>query len=415
MPLLILGINHNTAPVDIREQVVFDSETLPEVLGEIDALAGVEGSVVVSTCNRTEIIADAARPEGLRAWLLGYHGLGERVRECLFALEGEEAVTHLFRVACGLDSVVLGEPQITGQLKDAYRIAHETGHASPQLRRLFQHAFAVAKKVRTDTAIGASPVSVAYATVQLARGLFDDFERNSALLVGAGPTIELVARHLRRQGIGRMFIANRSIDRARELAREFEGYPLPLSALGGTLPEADILISSTASPAPLISRQSLADALATRRRRPMFAADIAVPRDIEAAAKDLSDLYLYTVDDLEHVITRGMNERRAAATEADEIVALEVSRFRNAERVLDAVPVIKAMRGRGHAIKDEVLAEARRRIEKGVDAGETLEYLAAALTNKLLHAPSERLRNAGEDADEKLMSAARELFGLSEK
>lgn len=416
MPFFILGINHNTAPVDIRERIVFDESVLPDALEESGSLPGINENVIVSTCNRTEIVCDLEQEAetSLVEWLHNFHGMDERLAECLFQAREEAAARHLFRVACGLDSVILGEPQITGQLKDAFRHAQGHGRAGPRLTRLFQHAFSVAKKVRTDTTIGSSPVSVAYAAVSLARQIFSRFEKHTALLVGAGETIELVARHLHSHGIGRLFIANRSLPRARALAAEFGGFALPLSELPGTLPEADILISSTASPDPLISAADMKRALELRKRKPIFACDIAVPRDIEPEVAKFEDVYLYTVDDLQGVINDGLQSRKAAADEAERIIEFELERFRNAERVLDAVPIIKSIRGRGEELKQEVLEQAMRRLANSGDPEAALQFLASTLMNKMLHKPSERLRQAGEESDEAIMLSARELFGLND-
>jgi len=416
MPFFILGINHNTAPVDIRERIVFDESVLPDALQASGSLPGVNENVIVSTCNRTEIVCDLEQDAevSLVDWLHSYHGMDDRLTDCLFQAREEAAARHLFRVACGLDSVILGEPQITGQLKDAFRHAQGYGRAGPRLTRLFQHAFSVAKKVRTDTTIGSSPVSVAYAAVSLARQIFSRFDKHTALLVGAGETIELVARHLHGHGIGRLFIANRSLPRARALAAEFGGFALPLSELPGTLPEADILISSTASPEPLISAADVKRALELRKRKPIFACDIAVPRDIEPEVANFEDVYLYTVDDLQGVINDGLQSRKAAADEAERIIEFELERFRNAERVLDAVPIIKSIRSRGESLKQEVLEQAIRRLANNSDPEAALQYLASTLMNKMLHKPSERLRQAGEESDEAIMLSARELFGLND-
>ena len=286
MPLKILGLNHNTAPVEIREQVVFSGDEIGEALNHVRELDGVEEAVLLSTCNRTEfyVMTDAAGKERLNDWLHSSRNLNQDFRESLFELNDDSAIRHIFRVACGLDSMVLGETQILGQLKDAYRNAEGAGTVGGQLSRLFQHTFSVAKKVRTDTEIGSSPVSVASAAVNLAQQFFADFSKRTALLVGAGVTIELVAKHLVAKGIGRLFVANRSIDRAQELAGRFGGFALPLSELEGTLPEADILITSTASADPVVSLNQMKSAVKTRKRRPIFAVDIAVPRDIEAAS-----------------------------------------------------------------------------------------------------------------------------------
>ena len=416
MSLRILGINHRTAPVEVREKLAFHPETIPVALRELVGLPRVEEALIISTCNRTELYSHCDTPglDDVRRWLEGYHRMGDRANGCIYTFEDHSAITHTFSVACGLDSAVLGEPQILGQMKEAYRIATEAGCTGPLLNSLFQQAFSVAKLVRTDTEIGASAVSVAYAAVNLARQIFADLSRHTALLVGAGETIELVARHLHSHGIGRLFIANRSLPRARALAAEFGGFALPLSELPGTLPEADILITSTASPDPLISAADMKRALELRKRKPIFACDIAVPRDIEPEVANFEDVYLYTVDDLQGVSNDGLQSRKAAADEAERIIEFELERFRNAERVLDAVPIIKSIRGRGEELKHEVLEQAMRRLANSGDPEAALRFLASTLMNKMLHKPSERLRQAGEESDEAIMLSARELFGLND-
>jgi glutamyl-tRNA reductase len=308
--------------------------------------------------------------------------------------------------------MVLGEPQILGQLKDAYRQAQQTNALGQKLSLLFQHTFAVAKKIRTDTEIGASPVSVAYAAVNLADQFFAGFKKHTALLVGAGVTIELVAKHLNKRGIGRMFVANRSVDRARELAGHFGGFALPLSEIEGTLPEADILITSTAATEPVITLEQMQAALKARKRKPIFAVDIAVPRDIEASVGDLDDVYLYSIDDLDRVILEGQGSREAAAIEATRLLDEEIARYASIERSKEVVPVIAALRENCEHIRDEVNAQARRRLARGETAEDAIEYATAALMKKMLHKPSVALRKAGEAADRELIDAARDIFGL---
>lgn len=319
------------------------------------------------------------------------------------------------RVACGLDSMVLGEPQILGQLKDAYRQAQQADAVGSELSRLFHHTFSVAKKVRTDTEIGSSPVSVAYAAVNLADQFFSGFSRHTALLVGAGVTIELVARHLHGKGIGRMFIANRDISRAQDLAALFDAFALPLSELEGTLPDADILISSTASSEPVVTVQQMEKAVRIRKRKPVFAVDIAVPRDLDPAIRELPDVYLYGIDDLDRVIMEGQNNREAAAVDAQLILTEETRRYLNIERGKEVAPVITALRDHGDAIREKVLEQARKRLAKGVPAEEVLSYVTSSLLKKLLHQPSVRLREAGENTDQQLIDAANELFGLEKE
>lgn len=417
MPLKILGLNHNTAPVEIREQVVFSGEECARALAAIRTLDGIGEAIVLSTCNRTEFYVEA-NDAGLIAlgdWLIADQSLDQRARESLFTLHGDDAVKHLFRVACGLDSMVLGEPQILGQLKDAFRTAEAAGTVQQSLGRLFRHTFSVAKKVRTDTEIGASPVSVAYAAVNLANQFFSGFSQHTALLVGAGATIRLVAQHLHAKGIGRLFVANRDVTRAQDLASEFGGYALPLSELPGTLPDADILITSTASPDPIISKAQMQKAAQSRKRRPVFAVDIAVPRDLDPAIAELDDVYLYSIDDLEKVILEGQTNREAAAAEADRILEEETRRYLGMERSKEVTPLITNLREQGDAMRREILAQARRRLQNGADSNEVLEYATAALMKKLLHAPSVRLRAAGESEEQQVIAAARELFGLDDK
>jgi glutamyl-tRNA reductase len=415
MPLHILGLNHITAPVEIREQVVFAGTDVDRGLAEMLRLPGVREAVILSTCNRTELYVDASG-EGapaLRAWLLKNQRLNADVERALYSLDHHESIRHLFRVACGLDSMILGEPQVLGQLKDAFRQAERRGAVGITLNRLFQHTFSVAKKVRTDTEIGSSPVSVAYAAVNLANQFFSGFSRHTALLIGAGATIELVAQHLHGKGIGRMFVANRDISRAQALAARFDGFALPLSALEGTLPDADILISSTSSPDPVVNVEQMKKAVRARKRKPVFAVDLAVPRDLDPAISKLDDVYLYTIDDLDKVVVEGQSNREAAAADANRILEEETRRYLEIERSKEVAPVITALRDHGDALRREVLEHGRRRLLKGADIDEVLEYVTASLLKKLLHQPSVRLRDAGAAADTKFIETIRELFGLS--
>lgn len=417
MPLHILGLNHTTAPVDIREQVIYSGDDIARALAELVQLQGVDEAVILSTCNRTEFYLDSddGGVTALASWLKGDQSLSKDAEAALFTLNNEEAIRHLFRVACGLDSMVLGEPQILGQLKDAFRQAEQSATVGSQLSRLFQHTFSVAKKVRTDTQIGASPVSVAYAAVNLANQFFAGFSKHTALLIGAGMTIELVARHLSSKGIGRMFVANRDFDRAQKIASQFDGFALPLSEIEGTLPEADILISSTSSTEPIVTTEQMRSAIRARKRRPIFAVDIAVPRDLEAGIGELDDVYLYTIDDLDKVIVEGQSNREAAAVEADRILIEETQRYLSIERSKEVAPIITALRDHGDTLRHEVLEQARRRLAKGVDQDEVLEFVTASLLKKLLHQPSVRLREAGEQSDQAFIDAIRELFGLEHK
>jgi glutamyl-tRNA reductase len=414
MPLQILGLNHNTAPVEIREQVAYAGDEVARALERLTALEGVDEALLLSTCNRTEfyLVGHDGGRERLEEWLHDDRRLGEDFRQSVFTLDDEEAIRHIFRVACGLDSMVLGEPQILGQLKDAFHYAEEANTLGSNLSRLFQHTFAVAKKIRTDTEIGASPVSVASAAVHLAEQFFAGFKKHTALLVGAGVTIELVAKHLVSHEIGRLFVANRSVDRARDLAKQFGGFALPLSEIEGTLPEADILITSTAATEPVVTTEQIAKAIKARKRKPIFACDIAVPRDIEASAGDLSDFYLYTIDDLDKVILEGQGNREAAAIEAHRLLDEEIRRYAAIERSKQVAPVISTLRENNEQLRKQVAKQARKRMRKGESPEDAIEFATASLMKKMLHKPSVALRKAGEAADEQTIEAARKLFGL---
>ena len=416
MTLLAIGLNHKTAPLDIRERIAFGPDILAGALRSLTDDPALSEGAILSTCNRTEIycVLSAARRECVCDWLGRFHGIDTaRLAPYLYTHVDRAAVTHLLEVASGLDSMVLGEPQILGQVKAAFQSASAAGTAGKLLGRLFQHTFTVAKQVRTDTAIGNSPVSVAFAAVSLARQIFTDLKDQTALLIGAGETIELAARHLRQQGVGRIIVANRTVERAHDLAAQFEGYAISLPELGTHLPEADIIISSTASPVPVLGKGTVERALKIRKRRPIFMVDIAVPRDIEPEVADLDDVYLYTVDDLQGVVEDGLRSRQAAAEAAREIIAVHTDEFLAWLRSLDAIDLIQDFRHGAETIRDQVLAQAQHRLEAGKPPAEVLAFLAHTLTNKLLHAPSARLRQAGRDGQAELLEAAHTLFDLA--
>jgi glutamyl-tRNA reductase len=416
MPLSIFGINHRSAPISLRERVAFSDADLPAALRDLRATCGVLEAAILSTCNRTELycVVDVADNVAPVDWLLTHHGAAAHdLRPFLYHHPETEAVRHALRVACGLDSMVLGEPQILGQLKTAYQAASDGGTAGRVLNKLFQHAFHVAKKVRTDTAIGNSPVSVAFAAVRLAQQIHGDLHACTALLIGAGDTVELAAHHLTRQRLGRLLIANRTLERAQGLASRFGGYAMPLADLPRHLAEADIVISSTAARLPVLSRATVAAALQARRHRPMFLVDLAVPRDIEPAVAGLEDTYLYTIDDLQSVITENLRSRQAAALQAQEIIDLETHRFLEWTQQHDAVELLRQLRGRAETVRDELLAKAQQHLQQGTLPTEVLQQLASALTNRLLHAPTVVLKDAGIDGRDDLLRAAAELFDLN--
>ncbi len=417
MKLLALGLNHKTAPVEVRERLTFGPDIIAGALRDLTGRDSVREAVVLSTCNRTEVYCaiDDGGEDTVRGWVGGFHGISpERVNPYLYAHAGRDAVTHLLRVASGLDSMVLGEPQILGQVKGAYQNACDCESTGKLLCRLFQHAFSVAKTVRTDTAIGNSPVSVAFAAVSLARQIFSDLSKQTALLIGAGETIELAARHLRQNGIGRIIVANRTVERAHELASQFDGFAIALTEISNHLAEGDIVIASTASPLPVLGKGAVERALKARRHRPMFMVDIAVPRDIEPEVADLNDVYLYTVDDLQGVVDEGLRSRQEAAVQAEEMVAFHADEFMAWLRSLDAAGLIQDYRQRAEQLRDEVLERALRQLESGKAPQDVLGFLAHTLTNKLLHAPSTRLRQAAREGEADILDAANELFQLDQ-
>jgi len=423
MSFIVIGINHRTAPVAIREQVVFADADLPSALNELGRVAEICESLIVSTCNRTEIYCVTEgeledRPEApahaLIEWMTRWHGLeNQPLADSLYQHSGAEAIHHAFKVAAGLDSMVVGEAQILGQLKEAYRIAQNHGSTGPHLNRLFQAAFSAAKRVRTETRIVANAVSVASAAVSMARRVFEDFSQRTVLLVGAGETIVLAARHLRAHGAQRMIIANRTLSRAQAVAAEFDAYAISLDRLDTHLAEADIVVSSTASPTPVISYAAVKAALRSRKHRPMFMADIAVPRDIETSVSDLDDIYLFTLDHLQQMVNTNMAARHEAALEADQLLTEDLREFTEQLRTLDAVPTIRTIRDEAEAIRQYTLDQAQRMLNNGRPAAEALEFLADTLTQRLLHTPSQRLRDAGKTGDVELIRAAQALFARS--
>ncbi|KAA3629638.1 MAG: glutamyl-tRNA reductase [Proteobacteria bacterium] len=415
MPLLTIGINHTSAPVALREQIAFAPERMADALRELTGVGPVNEAAIISTCNRTELYCGLENLDDTAVidWLSRYHSLSRaEIEPFLYRHPDSEAVRHILRVASGLDSMILGEPQILGQVKDAYRTASNAGTLGRLLGKLFQHTFSVAKQVRTDTSIGTSAVSVAFAAVSLAKQIFGDMSRQTALLIGAGETIELVARHLHENQIGRMIVANRTAERAHRLAAQFDGYAIALKEMPTHLPEADIVISSTASQLPILGKGAAERAIKQRKHRPILMVDIAVPRDIEPEVGELDDVYLYTVDDLQEVIEENLRSRREAAKQAEEIIDVQTSQFMNWLRSLGAIATICTYRDNADAVRQEVLNAAMRRLQRGNDPALVLQWLAHSLTNKLIHAPSTRLREAGMDGQDELLEAARELFRL---
>ncbi|KJS04980.1 MAG: glutamyl-tRNA reductase [Gammaproteobacteria bacterium BRH_c0] len=414
MHLSVLGINHHTAPVALRERVAFAPEKVAQVLNDARQAAGLDEVVILSTCNRTEIYAlsDGSDASLLR-WLADYQGLAlEDLVPCIYDLREDEAIAHMMRVACGLDSLVLGEPQILGQVKSAFTVAREAGTVGTYLNNAFQHVFSIAKRVRSETAIGQNPVSVAYAAVSLSQQIFTDLSQVHALLIGAGETIELVARHLRQKNIGAITVANRTLARAAELASEYSAQAILLSEIPEHLHRADMVISSTASQLPILGKGAVESALKLRRHKPMFMVDIAVPRDIEPEVGKLNDVYLYTVDDLRDVIEENRRSRATAADSAEQIIHEGVENWQKQLRALAAVGTIRAFRQSVEDIRDTELDKALTALQRGQPAEEVLTTLARGLTNKLLHTPTMRLKQAGEEGRDDHIRLAHELFDI---
>lgn len=415
--LFVLGINHQTAPVGLRERVAFSADAVPAALASLRALPPVREAALLSTCNRTEIYALADDDgQALADWLATHPGDvaamadGQGLHAYLYRHRDADAVRHLFRVATGLDSLVLGEPQILGQVKNAWALARTAGTLGGRLDRLFQQAFSTAKRARTDTRIGANPVSVASAAVRLAQESFARLEDSTVLLVGAGETVELAARHLVQARAKRLLVANRTLGHAQELATRHGGVALPLTELDRHLHEADIVLSATASREPVLQRAQVAAALAARRHRPMLLLDLAVPRDIAADVAELKDVFVYTVDDLERAIEDNRRSRREAAAEAEAIIELQVARYVESLAAGTRTEPLKRLRAHGEVARAEALAKARQQLAAGEPPDAVLEYLAHTLTNRLLHAPTVALREAALTGNTDLARAADRLF-----
>ncbi len=407
MTLWLLGLNHQTAPVDLRERAAFAGGAVPAALASLRGLPDVAEAALLSTCNRTEIYAVAGDGATLEQWLDAHApGLGGY----LYRHRDAEAVRHLFRVATGLDSMVLGEPQILGQVKEAWALAREHGALGNRLDRLFQQTFGVAKRARTDTRIGVNPISVASTAVRLAQDSFAHLPGSTVLLVGAGETIELAARHLAKGGVGRLLVANRTLAHAQDLAGRHGGYALPLDELDRHLAEADVVFSATASREPVLRHAQVAAALAARRRRPMLLLDLAVPRDIEPAVAALADAYLYTVDDLERAVEDNRRGRYEAAEAAEAIIDLHVARYMETLQAGNRQQTLRRLRALGEDTREDVLARARHQLASGRDPDQVLQFLAHTLTNRLLHPPTAALREAALSGDTDLARAAERLF-----
>jgi glutamyl-tRNA reductase len=395
MALYTLGLNHQTAPLAVRERVVFHVERLREALAELKRSLAQEAAIL-STCNRTELYVSGEEPAALAQWLARYHRMpADELQRYLYTLPREQAVRHAFRVASGLDSMVVGEPQILGQMKEAARTAASAGTLGTLLHRLFQRSFAVAKEVRSTTHIGAASVSMAAAAVKLAARIFPSLKDQSVLLIGAGEMIELVATHFAAQAPARMAVANRTLERGQRLAHRVNARAIELRSLAEQLHEYDVVVSSTASSLPILGKGLVERALRARRRRPIFMVDLAVPRDIEPEVAELDDIFLYTVDDLATIVSANLDQRRSAVVQAEVIIEAQVGQFMYWMESRESVPAIVALRHQAEEARRVELERALRLLERGEAPARVMERLSQTLTNKLLHAPTQALKKPG--------------------
>ena len=412
MQLYTIGVNHTTAPIAIRENVAFSDANLRHALSDLTA-QNVAEAAILSTCNRTEIYVQSATAEPIVRWLAQYHKLEiSSVLPYTYTLSDQEAVKHAFRVASGLDSMVLGEPQILGQFKQSVKIAQDAGTLGTLLHKLFQRTFEVAKEVRTNTDIGGSSISMAAAAVKLAQRIFGDISQQKVLFIGAGEMIELCADHFAAQKPKSMLVANRTLERGNNLAQKIGGNAILLNDLASRFAEFDIVITSTASQLPIVGLGMVERAVKARRHRPIFMVDLAVPRDIEPEVAALDDVFLYTVDDLAQVVNDGMENRQTAAINAEMIVQARVETFMQWLKKRDAVPTIKALRDQAEATRQAELEKALKLIQKGESPEKVLEALSNALTNKFLHAPSHALNQAHGDEHAKLENILKQLYQI---
>lgn len=405
MSIVAVGINHKTAPVAVREKISFNPDKLSVALQEMLSLVQCKEAAILSTCNRTELYLVASEKyditqEKVIAWLEHHHNVpASTIIPSLYWHSDQQAVNHMMRVACGLDSLVLGEPQILGQMKQAYSQAKAAGSMALVMDRLFQRTFGVAKQVRTETEIGSSAVSVAFAAVNLAKHIFASLEKAKVLLVGAGETIELVAKHLYENKVGHITVANRTLNRAEDMAKQVGADVITLAQIPQHMADADIVISSTGSTLPLIGKGMVEQALAKRKHRPVFMVDLAVPRDIEEQVSDLEDVFLYTVDDLQSIIAQNMENRRKAAIEAEAIVNHQTSGFMSWLRGLNTQDTVVSYRKQCLSERDVLLEKALQQLQSDKAPEAVIAELATKLTNKLMHAPTNAIQTAAQGGE----------------
>jgi glutamyl-tRNA reductase len=422
LTLFAAGLSHRSAPVDVREQLAIDQDKLRELLRDIHGAGVIDELVIVSTCNRVEVYGLADAPG--EASLLAFRVLGrqrgvdvERIAPHLYSYLDDDAIRHAFRVASSLDSMLVGEPQIGGQVKDAFALAQSAETVGPSLHRVFTQAFAVAKKVRTETDIARHAVSVPFAAVELAKKIFESLARRAVLLLGAGKMGELSARHLVDQGAFPIYVVNRTWARAQEMARALAGTAVPFDELTTALSAADIVITSTGSPTPLISSEMVQRVMAGRRTRPLFFIDIAVPRDVDGDVNTLDNVYCYDIDDLKQVVDANLKERLREAQRAEALVEREVAKFVTRMRDVEVVPTIVSLRDRLEAIRAGEVEKTLARLGSAApETREAIEAMSSAIINKILHAPITKLRESSrEGAGRSWSELVHELFGLGRK
>lgn len=412
--LFALGVNHRTAPLEVRERIAFSTETLPAALRDFSGREGIPEAAIVSTCNRTEMYCNGADAERAVHWLADYHQLKtQQLQPFVYLLPHDGAVQHAIRVASGLDSMVLGEPQILGQMKQAVRSAEKAGTLGSVLHKFFQLTFSVAKEVRSQTDIGANSVSMAAASVKLAERIYPAIVDQRVLFIGAGEMIELCATHFAAQRPRAMTFANRTLERAQELAKRFQGNAQALADLPEYLATHDIIVTSTASPLPIIGKGLVERALKARRHRPLLIVDLAVPRDVEAEVGTLDDVFLYTVDDLGKVVEQGFELRKAAVSKAERIISAGVIDFMEWLEARQNVPAIRALRDQAERARRHAVAQATKRLARGEAPEQVLEELSRALTNKLMHAPTAALHHTRGAEDKPLRVVLERIYQLN--
>jgi glutamyl-tRNA reductase len=413
MQLFAFGINHQTAPLAVREQVSFNVNAVEEALRSMVDNGAAKEATILSTCNRTEIYCNTPEPARAIDWMAEFHQLPQReIEPYLYTLPRELAVKHAFRVASGLDSMVLGEPQILGQMKQAVRHAEQAGTLGFVLHKLFHRTFSVAKDVRTQTEIGANLISMAAAAVKLAERIFPSIEGQRVLFIGAGEMIELNAVHFAARNPAHITVANRTLERAQMLARRINGQAITLNELPEQLALHDIIVTCTASPLPILGKGMVERALKQRKHRPIFIVDLAVPRDVEQEVEELRDVFLYTVDDLAEVVKDGQDARQGAVKEAEVIIDSGVADFVNWMDSREVVPTIRALRDHAERHRRHELDKAQRMLSKGEDPLRVLEVMSAGLLNKFLHAPTHALNHAAPDHRAALLDAVHQLHHL---